>query len=200
MASFFEGLAKRRTALAGYFTTMTKEVLLLGLLKKKPMYGYEIMQLVDDELTNFAPITSGSVYHNLKTLEKKGLVSKTVVKDTAHPEKQIFEITPKGADTFNQLIQLNVTNFERPLLALDVSLYFLENSDKKQVLLELRELLTKLREHHAKAEAFRDELARRGAAYHIVSIPEHYLAHSKAEIGFLENFIMGMEGEAAAGK
>jgi len=55
---------------------MTKEVLLLGLLKKKPMYGYEIKQLVDEELTNFAPISSGSLYHNLKALEKNGLVTK----------------------------------------------------------------------------------------------------------------------------
>ncbi len=184
--------------MAGYLTTMTKEVLLLGLLKKKPMYGYEIKQLVDDELTNFAPVSSGSLYHNLKTLEKKGLVSKTLVKDTAHPEKQIFEITPKGLETFNQLIRLNVTNFERPLLALDVSLYFLEGADREKFLHQLRELLTKLREYHGEAERFRDELIKRGAAYHIRAIPEHYLAHSKAEMGFLESFIMGMEGEGDA--
>ncbi len=182
--------------MAGYFTTMTKEVLLLGLLRKKPMYGYEIKQLVDDELTNFAPVSSGSLYHNLKTLEKKGLVSKTVVKDSAHPEKQIFNITQKGADMWGQLISLNVTNFERPLLALDVSLYFLEDSDRAQLLSRLRELLARLREYHAEAERFRDQLGERGAPYHIVSIPEHYLAHSRAEIGFLEGLITGMEAEA----
>ena len=73
------GCSQTGCAVAGFFSTMSKEVLLLGLLKKKPMYGYEIKQLVDEELTHFAPVSSGSLYHNLKTLEKKGLVSKTVV-------------------------------------------------------------------------------------------------------------------------
>jgi DNA-binding PadR family transcriptional regulator len=62
--------------MAGFFSTMSKEVLLLGLLKKKSMYGYEIKQLVDEELIHISPITSGSLYHNLKTLEKKGLCFK----------------------------------------------------------------------------------------------------------------------------
>jgi DNA-binding PadR family transcriptional regulator len=184
--------------LAGLFSTMSKEVLLLGLLKKKPMYGYEIKQLVEDELTHIAPISAGSLYHNLKTLEKKGLLTKKLLKDTAHPEKQIYHITPEGESTFDQLIKQNITNFERPHLALDVSLYFLEKKDIGQFLVRLKELLGKLREYHAEAERFRDELSKKGLPLHIVSIPEHYLAHSKAEIGFLEGFIKGMEKEAKA--
>jgi len=184
--------------LAGYSTTMTKEVLLLGLLKKKPMYGYEIKQLVDEELTNFAPVSSGSLYHNLKALEKKGLVTKQVVKDTAHPEKQIFHITDKGIGTFEQLIRANVTNFERPSLSLDVSLYFLEEADTGKFLVQLRELLESLRVGHAEAERFRDELARKGAPYHIISIPEHYLAHSNAEMAFLASFMENMEKDTVS--
>jgi len=172
---------------------MTKEVLLLGLLKKKPMYGYEIKQLVDEELTNFAPISSGSLYHNLKSLEKKGFVAKQVVKDSALPEKQIFHITPEGLDTFDKLIRANVTNFERPSLSLDVSLYFLEEADTAKFLEHLRELLERLRGYHAEAQRFRDEMVRKGAPYHLTAIPEHYLAHSSAEMEFLQGFISNME-------
>ena len=181
--------------MAGFFSTMSKEVLLLGLLKKKSMYGYEIKQLVDEELIHIAPITSGSLYHNLKTLEKKGLVSKTVLKDSAHPEKQIYHITNEGIDTFDKLIKLNITNFERPHLALDTSLYFLEESHKGQFLEQLRELLVNLKDYHKEAERCRDEAKDKGLPQHLVSIPEHYLAHSNAEIGFLEDFISKMEKE-----
>lgn len=180
--------------MAGFYSTLSKEVLLLGLLKKKSMYGYEIKRIVDEELTHVAPISSGSLYHNLKTLEKKGLVSKTVVKDSAHPEKQIFHITNEGVDTFNNLIQLNITNFERPHLALDTSLYFLEESDAGQFLEQIRELIVNLKRYHAEAEGFRDELRKKGASLQIISIPEHYLVHSRAEIGFLEDLIARMEG------
>ncbi len=185
--------------MAGYSTTMTKEVLLLGLLKKKPMYGYEIKQLVDEELTNFAPISSGSLYHNLKTLEKRGLVTKQVVKDSALPEKQIFHITDDGIETFERLIRANVTNFERPSLSLDVSLYFLEEADTDKLLDHLRELLGRLKGHHAEAERFRDELIRKGAPYNLIAIPEHYLAHSNAEMAFIENFISNMERVGQSG-
>jgi DNA-binding PadR family transcriptional regulator len=179
---------------AGFFSTMSKEVLLLGLLKKKPMYGYEIKQLVDEELIHVAPISSGSVYHNLKTLEKKGLLTKSIVKDSAHPEKQIYHITPEGVKTFDDLIKQNITNFERPRLALDTSLYFLEESGKGQFLEELKELLIALMRYHKDAERFRDELSARGVPLHIVAIPEHYLAHSNAEMNFLRNLIEKMEG------
>ena len=125
---------------------MSKEVLLLGLLKKKPMYGYEIKQLVDEELVHVPPITSGSLYHNLKILEKRGLVTKSVLKDTAHPEKQIYHITDEGVRTFDSLLQENITNFERPHLALDISFYFLRESDAGQFLDQLRELRVRLKE------------------------------------------------------
>ena len=184
--------------MAGFFSTMSKEVLLLGLLKKKPMYGYEIKQLVDEELRHVAPISSGSLYHNLKTLEKKGLVTKSVLKDTAHPEKQIYHITPDGAKTFDDLINLNITNFDRPHLALDVSLYFLQDPDTAQFLSQIRELLANLRRYHGEAERFRDELAAKGAPVQMVSIPEHYLAHSRAEMDFLEGLLTSMEREAKA--
>lgn len=183
--------------MAAFFSTMSKEVLLLGLLKKKPMYGYEIKQLVDEELIHVAPISSGSVYHTLKTLEKKGLVTKSVVKDSAHPEKQIYHITPEGVQTFDDLIKLNITNFERPRLALDTSLYFLEEPDKGPFLTQLQALLVNLKGYHNEAERFRDELMKRGAPLHILSIPEHYLAHSHAEIDFLERLIEKMEGGVA---
>jgi len=179
--------------LAGYSSQLTKEVLILGLLKKKPMYGYELKQLIDEELTNFAPISSGSLYHNLKSLEKKGYLTKETVKDSAHPEKQIFTITEEGADTFEELIWSNVTNFERPSLSLDVSLYFLEEADTGKFIERMRELLGNLKKYHAEAEKFRDGLREKDVPYHIVAIPEHYLAHSKAEIGFLEDFLDNME-------
>jgi len=179
--------------LAGYSSQLTKEVLILGLLKKKPMYGYELKQLIDEELTNFAPISSGSLYHNLKSLEKKGFLTKETVKDSAHPEKQIFTITDKGLDTFEELIWSNVTNFERPSLSLDVSLYFLEEADTDKFIDRMRQLLDNLKKYHAEAERFRDGLIDKGVPYHIVAIPEHYLAHSKAEIGFLSDFIDNMD-------
>ena len=185
--------------MAGLYTTMSKEVLLLGLLKKKPMYGYEIKQLVDEELVHVAPITSGSLYHNLKILEKRGLVTKSALKDTAHPEKQIYHITEEGVRTFDSLLQKNITNFDRPHLALDISFYFLQESDCGSFLAQMRELLVRLKEYHAEAERFREELVSRGAPENFLYIPEHYLAHSAAEMKFLEGIIARLEsGKDAA--
>jgi len=198
MERFTRASAKGGGQVAGYSTTMTKETLILGLLKKKPMSGYDVKQLIEEELTNFAPISSGSLYHTLKALEKRGFVTNTVVKDGPHPEKRIYQITPKGAETFDKLISQNVTNFERPLLSLDVSLYFLDEANNTKFLDHMRKLLSKLKAYHKRAEKFRDTLSKKGAPYNIKSIPEHYLAHSRAEIAFLEEFIRNMESEVEA--
>ena len=50
-------------------------LMVLGLLKSKPMSGYEIQQiLTKSQSDSWAGILPGSIYHALKKMEKEGLV------------------------------------------------------------------------------------------------------------------------------
>ena len=57
-----------------------QELILLGLLRQGPKHGYEIKLKVREILSLFAGVQLKSIYYPLKILERKGLLTKCVVK------------------------------------------------------------------------------------------------------------------------
>jgi len=102
-----------------------QELILLGLLCQSPKHGYEIKLKVREILSLFAGIQLKSIYYPLKVLEKKGLLTKQVVKKSRRPERFVYCLTAKGRHRFAVLLNKNLLDFKRPQFTLDLSLYFL---------------------------------------------------------------------------
>lgn len=80
-------------------------LLVLGLLKIKPLSGYEIQQILQTNQTDiWGGVLPGSIYHALKKMDKEGLVAVDSVEQTGHRIKAIYKITDKGLEEFRQLI------------------------------------------------------------------------------------------------
>lgn len=81
-------------------------LMVLGLLKMKPMSGYEIQQILEVSQTDlWAGILPGSIYHALKKMEKEGLVEIDSIEQTGHRIKAIYKITEKGEQEIVLLIK-----------------------------------------------------------------------------------------------
>jgi DNA-binding PadR family transcriptional regulator len=112
-------------------------IVLLGALRRGPAHGYELKsRLRSWHMEWWADIQSGSIYASLKRLERDGLVERTrTEQDGKRPVRQIFRITPAGADELRRLIAdawRGVTRFSRPI---DMALSFydvLEPSEIKE--------------------------------------------------------------------
>ena len=79
--------------------------MVLGLLKSKPMSGYEIQQiLTKSQSDSWAGILPGSIYHALKKMEKEGLVEIDLIEKTGNRSKAIYKITQDGEKEFEALL------------------------------------------------------------------------------------------------
>lgn len=76
---------------------------MLGLLKEKPMYGYELKKALDERVGRSASF--GSLYPTLKRLDKRQLVVSDMPRAEAGRRKNVYRITPAGEAEFARIIE-----------------------------------------------------------------------------------------------
>lgn len=81
------------------------ELAVLGLLKQKPMHGYELKQQLAEQLGPFGRFSYGSLYPTLKRLAKDGAVETDLPKGETPRRKNVYRITESGERLFEQLLE-----------------------------------------------------------------------------------------------
>jgi DNA-binding PadR family transcriptional regulator len=81
------------------------ELAVLGLLKEKPMHGYELKQRLADELGSFGRFSFGSLYPTINRLAREGAVERDMPKGEIKRRKNVYRITDAGAEVFDQLLE-----------------------------------------------------------------------------------------------
>src|SRR3954452_690977 len=77
------------------FLNGVPELLLLELLSRRPMYGYELVQAIKDESSGRVEFGEGCIYPLLHKLEARGdLASRRV--DVGGRSRVVYRVTPKG--------------------------------------------------------------------------------------------------------
>ncbi|MBU4173492.1 MAG: PadR family transcriptional regulator [Actinobacteria bacterium] len=80
------------------------DLAILGLLKEKPMHGYELKKRLSYMLGHFWSVSYGSLYPAMKRLEKSGSIERaySVKEKTRH--RNVYRITPAGNEKFMALL------------------------------------------------------------------------------------------------
>jgi PadR family transcriptional regulator PadR len=77
------------------FLNGVPELLLLELLSRRPMYGYELVQAIRDETGGALAFGEGCIYPLLHKLEARGdLASRRL--DDGGRSRVVYRVTPKG--------------------------------------------------------------------------------------------------------
>lgn len=73
---------------------------ILGLLKERPMHGYELKKRLSYMLGHFWTVSYGSLYPALKRMERSGYIERaySVKEKTRH--RNVYRITPSGEEEF----------------------------------------------------------------------------------------------------
>jgi DNA-binding PadR family transcriptional regulator len=71
------------------------EILILGLLHRKPMHGYEI-KLSVEKITGVNSVTNSQLYPTLARFIEAGFISKEVVPQEKKPDRHLYSITAHG--------------------------------------------------------------------------------------------------------
>ena len=168
---------------------MSKELILLGLLKEGPRHGYELKRIVDEKISIFAPISAGSIYYTLKGLAKDGLVSMNRERKGKYPEKEVYRITKKGEKKFSKLLKGTCFNIKRLYRSLDIVLYFMNYLKPKEVLEGLRNRIGQIKGIREEIKGIYTKVKKGKYPYYIQAIAQRNIRFMDEEIEWMEDFI-----------
>ncbi len=120
------------------------EAAILGLLKERPMHGYELKKRLTYVLGHFWQVSYGSLYPALKRMERSGATEKAFPKrgkSSKSKRRNVYHLTPVGEKRFLKLLQQSVSESDISDTAkFDVKLSFFHylNSQERLALLEKR--------------------------------------------------------------
>ena len=79
----------------------TTSCVVLGLVARRPMSGYDVAALATRSIAHFWPISKSQVYAELSRLETDGYIAGTHVEQGNRPDKRRYELTRAGDDVLN---------------------------------------------------------------------------------------------------
>jgi DNA-binding PadR family transcriptional regulator len=103
------------------------EYAILGLLKDRPMHGYELFQFfADGTLGQIVHLEMSQMYAFLKKLERLNYISAQLEPQGARPPRKIFHLTETGQETFFSWLTLPVEKPRDIRILFLIKLYFIQ--------------------------------------------------------------------------
>jgi DNA-binding PadR family transcriptional regulator len=103
---------------------------ILGLLALRPMHGYEMARLFeDDDLVAVCPVEQSLLYTYLRNLEDRSLVRWEERRVGNRPPRKLFELTPVGRAELDRWLQQPVGRIREVRLDFLLKLFFLHQLD-----------------------------------------------------------------------
>jgi len=81
------------------------ELAILGLLKERPMHGYQLNRELSEQLGGLWRVSYGSLYPSLRRLERDGAIRSEAGGGTGARRKTVYAMTPEGERLFLELLQ-----------------------------------------------------------------------------------------------
>jgi DNA-binding PadR family transcriptional regulator len=130
---------------------MHKMLLLLGLLLRGPLHGYELHRIVRAHGELYADLKKGNLYYLLDRLASEGYLKVQAEPGTrgARGERLIYELTDQGRARFNELLREVLLTYEPAHTGVDTAVVFLASlppADSLHLLEERRRIVAKRRE------------------------------------------------------
>lgn len=174
---------------------MSVRLVILGLLREKPLYGYEIKQIIEEHMSDWTSIAFGSIYFALDKLADEQFVEKVnIEQDNKRPARSVYQITESGRAEFLRLLREGWQQIERQYFALDICLFFLESLplDEVKAYLEKRQATLQMTlgylETHRAEQLSNPEVPRLATA-----IFDHTFVHNQAELNWVSDLLQKLE-------
>jgi len=169
-----------------------KSLLLLGLLRRGPMSGYDLHRVVRSHGPLYADLKKGNIYHLLDRLMGQGHLHVNVEPGARGPrgERLVYELTPSGREALLGLVRRAITSFESADTGLAGAVVFLAELDREEAAALLRRRRDLIREHRTLAVDELQVLARPLSRL----AGDHQLALIDAELTWVTKAIALVEG------
>ena len=116
------------------------DLVVLGFLNRKPMYGYEIIQFTKmHALDVWAGIKMPSIYKALQRLETNKYISGKQIVEGNNPPRKVFTITKKGIQYFREIMKYFLGSKSELNVDFWMAISFMGNGISKKMFLQLLE-------------------------------------------------------------
>ena len=181
---------------------MSTRLVILGLLRDRPLHGYEIKHVIEDHMGDWTNIAFGSIYVALKKLAEEGFVEQLAVEqEGSRPARTVFQITEEGRVEFLRLLRSVWKDVERHYYGIDIGLAFLDALTDTEVkgylearIEQLEESIRHLSEHQETVLAI-PEVPRRA-----IAVFQHSRLHLEAELTWTLGLLVDFERESFTGR
>ncbi|WP_146747071.1 PadR family transcriptional regulator [Thermogemmatispora tikiterensis] len=168
---------------------MHKILLLLGLLRLRPMYGYELHQIIQAHGELYSDLKKANLYYLLERLAKEGYLRVQAMPGArgSRGERLIYDITDQGRKRFNELLHEIMLNYEPVHIGVETAVIFLEQvptSEAIALLVKRREIVA---EHRTKVAKQLETIRGSGPMMHIAS--DHLLSLIDAELAWIDRSV-----------
>ena len=171
----------------------TTSCVILGLVARRPMAGYDLAALAACSIDYFWPISKSQVYAELTRLERDGYIEGTQIQQDRRPDKRHFELTATGEAALDAWLGEPGYRIERSRIGLLAKFFFAERMTPGQ----RAELLEAYR---ADADAYRlelkaivDRLEGRADAVYGRATARYGLLHAEANIAWADSMLDELE-------
>lgn len=104
---------------------MSVQLAILGFLREKEFYGYELKKVMERFMGDWTDIKFGSIYYALERLAHENFVEPVRrEKEGSNPARMVYRITDKGRAAFLVMLEENLTKIHKFFMPLDMGLFF----------------------------------------------------------------------------
>ena len=182
---------------------MYKQVMLLGLLLQKPMYGQQIREVIANHHELFADyIKKPTIYYQLEKLANDGYLevrresveapgTGAAHEELALRERDVYYITDEGRRYFYRLLREALSAYKPGLNEMDACLFFLHHLSTEEAVALLKERYELVAQDRASVLQQMQDPHVHDPAHSLVN--DHKLALLDAELNWLARAIMRLQ-------
>jgi DNA-binding PadR family transcriptional regulator len=174
---------------------MSTRLVILGLLRDQPLHGYEIKQIIEEQMGDWTSIAFGSIYFALGKLSEEGLIEMVATeKEGNRPSRSIYQITEAGRAEFLKLLRELWREPERQYFAIDVGLGFMNALPPEEIMgyLHGRVALLEGTLHYLDSHQL-EQMGQPNIPASAVVIFEHSRVHLAAELSWIKEVLEKMQ-------
>lgn len=164
-----------------------RELLLLGLLRRREMHGYQLSEFMETHLGMFFDLKKATAYNLLGKMEENGWVASREEQEGKRPPRRVFAITPEGESLFQGLLRSALPVYRPASFPGNVPILFMDALPRE----ELEDLLDQRR------DTIRERIVALETHLDHVGHPlfDHKLLILRAELKWVEDLLEGLGEE-----
>lgn len=172
------------------------DLMILGLLSERPMYGYEINKTISsEEMRVWIDIPMPSIYASLSKLKTRDFVREAAEKEPGKPERGVFHITNKGREVFLNTLSMALGEERQDHISYNIPIFFMNRLSREKVIAGLEQRREFLRSWLASIQEGMSEGRARESSSTLPMVLDHTRRVTETKLKWLDETISSLTSE-----